>query len=137
MTIYLAGPWARRDEVKEVRAQLQSAGFVVKSRWLDVDHVDSKAYGDATDDVPALQEEALRDLEDIDDADIMVVSNLQLSEGKAVEQGIALATSMPIIVIGERLNVFQYLDHVTVVPDVESAIRALAEFEREFYADAA
>lgn len=124
--IYLAGPWARRDEVRLVRDVFQEAGFTVNARWLDVQaHVNSTAYGDSVDDLVGLQREAVRDLEDVAKSAVMVVVNLEKSEGKAVEQGLALSRGMPIVVIGARTNLFQYLPHVTVVDTPMEAIRYL------------
>lgn len=70
--------------------------------------------------------EARMDMFDVIRADVVLVLNLAKSEGKAVEQGIALAREIPIIVVGlDRFNVFQYLPQYTFVKTVEEAIQLL------------
>ena len=123
-SVYLAGPWANRDEVRQAREQLQRAGIQVNAQWLDVEM--KEGAGDTAESQAAagydMAAEAKRDLDDIDDSDMIVVMNLQKSEGKAVEQGLALERGMPVVVVGRRTNVFQYLPQVTVVETLEEAI---------------
>lgn len=107
MVVYLAAPWARIADARAFREKLLDMGVTVNSRWLDF-QVDATKDYDYPEDI--MRHEAQNDLEDIDHAEFMVVLNLEKSEGKAVEQGYALARGIPIIAIGKRLNVFQYLD---------------------------
>jgi hypothetical protein len=124
MSIYLAGPWSRREEVREARKAFLAAGIPVNAQWLDVPIIEGA--GDTAESQAAagydMGAEANRDREDIDKSMVMVVMNLEKSEGKAVEQGIALEKKMPIIVIGPRTNVFQYGPEVLVVDSVAEAI---------------
>lgn len=125
MEIYLAGPWARREEVREARKAFLAADISVNAQWLDVELKPNA--GDTAESQAAagydMSEEASRDLADIAMSDAMVVMNLEKSEGKAVEQGIALATRMPLIIVGKRTNVFQYLPEVFLVDSVEEAVQ--------------
>lgn len=117
-SIYLAGPWKRREEVRKTRDVLVKAGFNITSRWLDAPDLDQT-------NADSMVQEAKHDLEDILDADIMIVDNLEVSEGKSVEQGIALILDIPIIVIGKRSNVFQYMPQVTNVATVDEALKEM------------
>lgn len=139
-SIYLAGPWAQRQVVQGARLQLQAAGINVNAQWLDVEM--KEGAGDTAESQAAagydMAAEANRDLEDINKSDAMVVMNLEKSEGKAVEQGIAIERNMPVIVVGKRTNVFQYLPQVTVVDNLYDAIGKVYElYERRGYARAA
>lgn len=98
LTIYLAAPWVRRAEARVIRDYLVSQGFSVPCRWLDVDETRTTE-----------EEEAVNDLYDIEQADILVVLNLEKSEGKAFEQGYAYSAGKPVYYVGDRLNVFQTL----------------------------
>lgn len=115
--IYVAGPWARRPEARIVRDQLVAAGHIVTSRWLDVD-----------ESIVTPSEEAQNDVFDILTADILVVLNLEKSEGKAFEQGVAYMAEIPIIAVGPQLNVFQTLPSYTFVDDVPALLDLLSRF---------
>ncbi len=117
--VYLAAPWVRRIQARIARRALQDAGYVVTSRWLDVDETKTTQAA-----------EAQNDFDDLVQCDALVVLNLEKSEGKAVEQGIALGRKMPIIAVGEeRLNVFQHLPRIKLVPTLDAAI---VELDRLF-----
>jgi hypothetical protein len=63
-------------------------------------------------------------------SDIVLVLNLKISEGKAVEQGIAIGFQIPILAVGPKpANIFQYLPVVTVVPTVEDALAELRKLD--------
>lgn len=119
LKIYLAAPWSHRRYAAEVAApQLRADGFTVVSRWHD--EWATRGDGDATE--PELIAEALKDIEDVQRADAMVVLNFSKSEGKAVEQGLALARRIPIVVVGtEYTHVFQHLAIFELVPDLQTA----------------
>lgn len=120
-SLYLAAPWDMREQAKEVRTLFQQAGWTVTSNWLDWpnDH-------EPTDD--ELQHEAIADLADIASSDLLVVLNWQArgeeTSGKAVETGYALAKGIPVIIVGERSNVFHFLPYVTVVATLKDALLA-------------
>lgn len=133
ISIYLAGPWARREEVREARKAFLAAGIRVNAQWLDVEL--KEGAGDTAESQAAagydMAVEARRDVADIAESDAMVVMNLEKSEGKAVEQGYALYRGMPIIVVGKRTNVFQYLPEVKVVDNLFEALGLLRELEKK------
>lgn len=120
--IYLAGPWVRRAEVRIARNVFVQSGITVGSRWIDFDAGSVNEYD------PSVQaREALNDWEDLHEAEALVLLNLEKSEGKAVETGIALTRGIPVIVIGQRTNVFHHLPQVHIVETIGDAIARLHE----------
>ena len=119
MKVYIAAPWVRREEAKAVGERLVAAGHEVTSRWFT--HV-----GDPNDstgvamDPQEVRRQAIEDIADVYRADALVVLNLEKSEGKAVETGLALSQGLPIISVGKRSNIFQSLAY-----EVESVDEAL------------
>lgn len=118
MIVYVAAPWAHRIEACAAADQLTAAGHVVTSRWL-------RGHADTTD--PArLRQEAENDWDDVNACQILVLLNMEKSEGKAVEQGIALANNKRIIAVGEPSNVFHHLFQYEWVPTLQDAIKSLS-----------
>lgn len=116
MKVYVAAPWVRRSEARDVRDRLVKAGHKVTSRWLDTQSNNS---------VESLQSEATNDLQDIRTADALVVLNLSTSEGKAVETGYALAMDLPIFVVGGVSNVFHWLPQIRHVHNIDTLLDLL------------
>ena len=106
LRIYIAAPWKFKAYAAQIASKIESQGdlrFVVQSRWHDLT---------VDDDNTALWEhEAHNDISDVFDCDVMLVLNLEKSEGKAFEQGMAYTLGKPIIVWGEPTNVFHALHH--------------------------
>lgn len=121
MKIYVAGPWAHRYKAKEAAQVLREAGYEIVSRWHDI-----WALEEDTTDPLMLEQEADMDLADVDASDAVIVLNIEKSEGKALEQGFALALGIPVVVVGARSNVFHYLPEVTIVPDLDAALEYLS-----------
>jgi hypothetical protein len=67
--------------------------------------------------------QAAEDVFDVLSAEALIVLNLQKSEGKAVETGVALMARLPIISVGSRSNIFQTLGYE--VETVEGALEVL------------
>lgn len=124
MRVYVASPWKFKDDARVVAVQLRDIGYTVTSVWHD-DHPD-------TQDPVELAREAQTDFMGVVSADVLLVLNREhVSEGKAVEQGIAIGFQVPIIAVGSRRqNVFQYLPVVTLVPTLEAAIEELRKIEK-------
>lgn len=120
MRIYVAGPWAHRHTAKDAAQTLREAGHEIVSRWHDI-----WADADTTDPL-MLEQEAVLDLQDVDASNVVVVLNIEKSEGKALEQGFALALGIPVVVVGARSNVFHYLPQVRIQPDLASALECLS-----------
>mgnify|MGYP001600942277 CR=1 FL=1 len=120
MTIYFAAPWKHRDAARLARDQFEAAGIHVNSRWLD--------FNISTTDEnnpEVLRQEAENDITDLIQVDAFVVWNLDISEGKACETGIALMLGIPIISVGQGRNVFLHLTQVNRVDTIDDAIAAL------------
>ncbi len=134
MTIYLAGPWHRKPDVRLARAQFEAAGIRVLANWID--------HHSGAHSAEELQEQAYTDLMQINEADGIVVLQLEKSEGKSAEMMYAYCNYRhsepdsfllrPIIVVGEHdienpVNIFHYLPGVTRVHTIEEAISALRQ----------
>jgi hypothetical protein len=78
-------PWKHRQAACAAADQIAAAGHIITSRWL-------RGHDDTTDPV-RLRQEAEHDWDDVHIADVAVLLNIEPSEGKAVEQGIALANN--------------------------------------------
>jgi len=119
--VYLAAPWADRELMFERAAKFDMTGALeITHRWW-FDTVE----GGYSAPVEELAVFAQRDFEGAATADVVVVFQTGLSEGKAVEQGIALALGIPIISVGklrEVRNIFHYLPEYTWVDNIEDAI---------------
>lgn len=133
MKIYLAAPYAVRDTVKQLAAELWRVGFVVTSSWLDETHdIKPGTEGAATDlDDAQVAQHARQDFADIDKSDLFVLWTAEAcgaegGGGRHVETGYALARGIPVVVIGEPENVFHRLDAgVTTVSGWHEAVLEL------------
>lgn len=133
--IYLAAPWAFKEEAKKVRDQFVAAGIDVTSRWMDWHGQSGTEWNPEI-----LEEEAINDLQDICLADGLVALHYAVSEGKSFEQGFFLGVSgqlqknnKMIVVLppdfGRSHNIFHYIKDVyDVVPTVEDAIAKVHEW---------
>lgn len=126
MKVYIAAPWVRRLTAISVGDQFIAAGHEVTSRWF---YHETSAGGDPNDatgsssPIANIRHQALEDIADVRRADVLVVLNLQKSEGKAVETGIAIAANIPVISVGPRSNIFQALGAEVETP--EDALRLM------------
>lgn len=122
-SIYLAAPWVRREDAREALIKFEEAGLEVTARWINV-HPDTPLEG--INDRAELVRQASEDLADIMRSDVFVILNLELSEGKATELGVAYALGVPVLLVGERSrNIFYHLPGVHRVDSVEEAIEAI------------
>ena len=106
-SVYLAGPWSAKEEIKRRAMELEALGIEVTSRWLDFE----MPYGLDVPDVALT--EAVHDTEDLERADT-VIFNLDLgpstSGGTFHEHGLARAWHKRIIFVGNlRPNIFFWL----------------------------
>lgn len=70
-----------------------------------------------------MQEQAEADFSDLLQADVLFYINSMLSEGKATELGLAMATLKPIIVIGKpERNIFLFLGEFPFFDTIPDAI---------------
>lgn len=122
--IYIAAPWVERARMPGISASIESAGHQITHKWWEVE---STPESDLT--LPILRRQATCDVLGVQNADILLVINTSKSEGKALEQGIAVASNKPIIIVGKRgefsKNVFHYLDNYRWVDSLDAALVVL------------
>lgn len=117
MKVYLAARYSRRDELNGYRAELESRGFAVTSRWLDGTH---QLGGDGLSIQAADSERerfASEDLEDVLRADLVISFTEEPRKtngrgGRHVEFGAAYVAKKRCLVVGPRENVFHHLPKV-------------------------
>jgi nucleoside 2-deoxyribosyltransferase len=133
LKVYVAARWDDRPVAVEIKKQLERQGLIVTSTWLtehDNQSMDAlKARGPEQVIVDARQR-AIKDFEDIDEADVLLVVSPRTSfrnatGGKHVETGYAMANGKPIFILGERENIFHYHPMARVVVDLPQFFRAL------------
>ena len=118
MKIYLAAPFSEMPLMRKWAIQLQNAGHICTSSWLNADPKDPWGNG---------QESALIDLEDIDNSDALISFVLPDSTyprgSRHVEFGYALAKGKIMINIGPGSeNIFHDLPQVSRFNTIEDAI---------------
>jgi nucleoside 2-deoxyribosyltransferase len=111
MRAYIAAPYPERDQAIRIMRMLELQGIEVTSTWL--------RSPDTLSD-----EHARVDLADVARADVLVALNPESwnergTGGRHVEFGYALALGKPIVLVGERSNIFHYLDIVKRIDDSE------------------
>lgn len=126
MKIYVAAPWVRKAEARQAAEALLAQGHEITSRW--------KWLHGESEDQAVLAQEAQNDIDDIHEADALVLLNLEKSEGKAVETGYALASYKPVIVLGGRSNIFHHLPrvlHVSTMDQLFASLKGIANAKPE------
>lgn len=119
-SVYIAAPFEMQMEAVQLAARFKVHGIGCTSRWLT-----------AIDD--PCHDAAQMCLSDVASADAFVCLNPEDyrkrgTGGRHVEMGFALALRKPVFVIGERTNVFHYLDCVSMVRyenNIESMIKSV------------
>lgn len=115
LSVYLAAPYAWKDKLQAYRKELTDASIVCTSRWLDEPHKPTTQIGDLPDG--EFTKYAAQDFQDVVSADVLVFftdpTKTIVRGGRHVEFGIALASGLPVFVIGEKENIFHYLPYVT------------------------
>jgi nucleoside 2-deoxyribosyltransferase len=133
LRIYTAAAWSKRDTIKNIAAELEKLGVTITAHWLNEPIPPKGAKPEKW-----RRETALVDIEDIKAADILVrfsdaenmekptlPSNL-VSGARMFEFGFAWALGKPIVVVGGRQNVFDYLPNVVHVKDVKALKKYLS-----------
>lgn len=127
MKAYVAAPFEERLLAMEILQVLEYANIDVVSSWLYVD-ADTRPIG-----LMAPHEQskaALRDLEEIQAADIVVVLGSRDyahagTGGRHVELGFALGIGKPVFLLGDRTNIFHHLPAVRRILPSESLIEVI------------
>ena len=137
MRVYLAAPYAARDQVRSYANDLEEHGVEVTSTWLEESHeINPGTINAATalgDDEVA--QHVRQDLADIRRSDVLVLFTADAvrtpggSGGRHVETGyfMALFGTRNVIVVGEPENVFHRAAGVTRVKSWGEALTHLAE----------
>lgn len=115
MKVYLAARYADASLMRLWRTELEAAGHTVTSRWINGGQ---------------RRRFAEEDLEDLRAASVVILHNPRAVHrtgrgGRHVELGIALSDGIPVILVGERDNVFHWCMGVTPVCDFTSALELL------------
>lgn len=127
--VYIAAPFPDQHLVRDIKKKVEKAGYTVTSRWIDSQV--QQAIGDP-DNEEILREQAGKDVQDVYDCQILVLINSSMSQGgKEVETGMAMAWAKPIILVGERSNIFHYL-HIPRVPNIEEAIELMDKWVQDY-----
>jgi len=113
--VYLAGQYARRDELRALAPQLAAKGVQVNSRWLLEDAPLHHSLEDFETEWKRLT--ALKDYWDIQRADTMIFFAESPEQqprrgGRHVEFGMALALGKKVVVVGGRENIFHFMPGV-------------------------
>lgn len=119
MKIYIAGRYSLLNELAKEGKKFSDAGFTLTSSWLN-----------NAEDGMSFKDIAVVDLQDVDDADTLVVytenyGTLVSGGGRHVETGYALGKGKKVIVVGPLENVFHWHPDVVSFPRTEYAIRYL------------
>jgi len=112
--VYIASRGEDQAVSADIRAQLSLAGIESTAQWID-QSLTSESH-----------DEAEMDILDVRRADVLVLvkpasSHRRTTGGHHVETGVALGMGMPVVLLGERENVFHHHQTVTVVPFPVSA----------------
>lgn len=107
MRVYVAGRFTGRHRIK-MEAETSILGANIVSTWLNATEAD---YPYPTEQAAGY---AIRDMEELASADVLIVDTLDDSNtgGREVEFGAAWASGKKCIVVGPRRNVFHYLPTV-------------------------
>ena len=129
LKIYIASRWDDREDALLIKKFIEDKGLVCTSTWLTPhDEQGMDALKNAAIEKP--RQRAVKDFEDIDDADVYLVYSPKKSHrngtgGKHVELGWALAHGKRCVLIGERENIFHYHPMVSVVDGVAAFLRLM------------
>lgn len=110
MRVYIAAPYPEIEAARTLLKAVEHAGYLVTSRWLKEGFEDLSA------------ENALKDLEDVSSADVLVAYNPAAygnsgTGGRHVEFGYAVALGKVLVLVGPMTHIFHFLPQVVQVED--------------------
>ena len=132
--IYLAGSYARKDELLAHAERLRGLGYGITSRWLNA-YVEPRLKAEiegARDTMPlSARQFAKDDYWDLHRADVLMAFSEPPHSGsprggRHVEFGLAMAWNKTVIVVGPRENIFHTLESVLNVADFRGALTILS-----------
>lgn len=121
MRIYIAAPYAVRDEMRPFADALTVDGHIVTASWLDATHeIHAGTLGTAPDlDDDYAEAHSRADVDEVAESDLVVLVTWATAQalamgrelggnsgGRHVETGVALALDIPVLVWGEPENIF-------------------------------
>lgn len=145
MRIYVAAPWTRKAEAAAMGVALENAGHTITKKWWE--HREVPGYlttGLHPDENQELIQQAMEDIQGVLNADALVLLNLEKSEGKAVETGVAVTSALLLsfghtergvsrmILLGGKTNLFHYLPTWEHATDGKDVIERLAAPPNQF-----
>lgn len=122
MKVYIAAPWTHKEEAKRYAEALEAAGHTITKKWWE--HREVPGYLDPAIGVierKELEQQAAEDIAGVLDSDAFVLLNLEKSEGKAVETGVAVTSALILayghsakgvqkfVLVGGKSNLFHYV----------------------------
>lgn len=117
---YLASPFEDREEMLALKAALEARDVIVTSTWLTPADGNNSNMAAIKDKFHECRCRALKDIEDILESDVVILRKpkdkhkVPTTGGHHVETGICIGTGKPIVLYGDRENVFHYLPQVQV-----------------------
>jgi hypothetical protein len=129
-TVYLGSRYSRREELLVFKADLESRGYEVTSRWLGGEYGDLVGKTGEVGGNDEARVAAEHDIADIEAADCVVIFTDPPGQGGPkgrggfhVEFGIALEAGKRLLLIGHRLSSFHHLGGVIFYPNWHEALR--------------
>lgn len=120
MKIYLSSRFEHRHFMKRYAEGLHNLGHEITSTWID-----GESYVETEDN----WRHAEQDLHDVIVSEAFVTFNGIDAEspgtgGRHVELGVAISTGCHLLLVGEKENIFHYLNDIQVIPhpEVEAAV---------------
>jgi hypothetical protein len=143
VNIYLAAAWSRRGEMKDLAAVLEKIipDLIVNCRWIKEDPTPAGNLLFLHKNMDAIRSiRAKQDREDIYASDLLVrftddlsskmVSARLATGSRMAEMGMALTRGIPVIVVGGKQCIFDYLPEVQHVKNVASLKRLLRKIQK-------
>src|SRR5436189_6370451 len=121
LKVYIAAPFPLKHEAVLLKDFIEASGHEVTATWLRID------------DMPDTDAAARLDLSDVARADVLVALNpsgweSKGSGGRHAELGAAIILDKPVVLMGERSNVFHHHSNVEVVADRGAALAVLVRW---------
>lgn len=127
MMIYLAAPWKDLDQMPAIADQIEALGHQITHKWWLAESVP-----EVHRTPEFLKQMAALDTAGVKAAKLVVLINSAKSEGKSLEQGIAIADGKPIVAVGKigehSKNVFHYLPNylwVTTLDELYTTLKTI------------
>lgn len=130
MKIYLAAPYACRNALLTHRAQLEQLGHRVTSTWLNATTAITPGHLGTSPRQPDAyaHDHVSSDIFDVRRSDLLILFTWTASQemlpgddlgpnsgGRHVETGVAMGAGIPVLVVGEKENIFHRARSVTHV----------------------